>query len=132
MDVVGYLFPWVEAELAALEVCMAQSTCNQDIALKQFLKPLQWLHVVFVQDCALLHMQYPHCSIFCFAPFTFLAFADFSVNVATLVTATKEKAQLEFHNLPDHIMQSMCGFATDLQMREEQIKTKMCNEFWDM
>ena len=132
MDVVGYLFPWVEAELAALEVRMAQSTCNRDIALKQFLKLLQWLRVVLVQDCALLHAQYPHCSIFRFAPFTFPAFTDFSANAATLVTAAEEKARLAFHNLPDHIVRSMCGFATDLQMRQEQIETKMCNEFREM
>ena len=111
---------------------MAQSTCNRDIALKQFLKLLQWLRVVLVQDCALLHARYPQCSIFHFVLFTFPAFTDFSANVATLVTATEEKAQLAFHNLPDRIVQSMCGFATDLQMRQEQIETKMCNEFRDM
>ena len=55
VDVVAYLFPWVKAELVALEACMAQSCLNRDIALWQFLTLLQWLRVVLVQDCALLY-----------------------------------------------------------------------------
>ncbi len=79
-------------ELTALKVHMALSCCNRDIALRQFLKLLQWLHVILVQDCALLYAQYPHCLIFHFAPFTFPSFLTFSANAAALVTATEEKA----------------------------------------
>ena len=91
-DIASYLFPWVEDELAALEVHMVQSRHNWDITLKQFLKLLQWLRIVLVQDCALLHAQHPHCPIFSFAPFTFPSFTNFSTNAATMFTAAKEKA----------------------------------------
>src|SRR6266702_8098727 len=47
-DVVAYLFPWVEAELVALEARMAQSRLNRDIALQQFLTLLQWFRIVLV------------------------------------------------------------------------------------
>ncbi len=102
-DIVGHLFPWVEVELTVLEVRMTLSCCNRDIALRQFLKLLQWLHVVLVQDCALLYAWYPHCPIFHFAPFTFPSFLTFSANAVALVTATEEKAQLVFHNLLEHM-----------------------------
>ena len=97
-----YLFPWVEAELAALEICMSQSWLNCDIALKQFLKLLQWLCIVLVQDCTLLCAQYPTCLLFQFSPFTYPSFTTFSANAAALV-ATVEEARLAFHNLLDHM-----------------------------
>jgi hypothetical protein len=72
-----------------------------------------------VQDCALGYAQYPHCPIFKFAPFTFPSFTAFSANAVALVAAAEEKARLAFHNLPDHIAQSMHGYATDLNMKQE-------------
>ena len=118
-DVMGYLFPWVEDELEALDKCVVQSYCNKDFALQQFLQLLQWRHLVLVQDCALLHAQYPQCPMFCFAPFTFPSFTAFSANAVALVAAVEEKAQLAFHTLPEHMARSMCGYATDLQMKQE-------------
>jgi hypothetical protein len=131
-DVTGYLFPWVEAELEALNQHVAHSHLNQDIALRQFLKLLQWLRVVLVQDCALLYAQYPHCPIFKFVPFTFPSFTAFSANAVALVTAAEEKARLAFHNLPDHIAQSMRGYATDLQMRQELHLGKLSAEIQEL
>jgi hypothetical protein len=127
-DVMGHLFPWVEAELTALEVCVAQSRCNQDIALRQFLKLLQWLRLVLVQDCALLHSKYPQCPIFHIAPFTFPSFTAFSANAAALVAAAEEKARLAFHTLPDHVARSMRGYAADLQMKQELNHSKLWDE----
>ena len=118
-DVMAHLFPWVEAELDALNVRVAQFRCNQDIALRQFLKLLQWLRIVLVQDCALLHAKYPHCPIFHFEPFTFPSFTAFSANAVALVAAAEEKARLAFHTLPDHMARSMRGYAADLQMKQE-------------
>ena len=131
-DVTCYIFPWVEAELEALDQRVAQLRCNQDIALRQFLKLLQWLRIVLVQDCALLHAHHPHCPIFKFAPFTFPSFTAFSANAAALVTAAEEKARLAFHNLPDHMAQSMRGYATDLQMRQELIFRKLSAEIQEL
>jgi hypothetical protein len=131
-DVTGYIFPWVEAELEALNQRVAHSPLNQDIALRQFLKTLQWLRVVLVQDCALLYAQYPHSPIFKFAPFTFLSFTAFSANAVALVTAAEEKARLAFHNLPDHIVQSFHGYATNLQMTQEQGFSKLAAEVQEL
>lgn len=131
-DVMGHLFPWVEAELNALEVRVTQSRCNQDIALRQFLKLLQWLRVILVQDCALLHAKYPHCPIFCFAPFTFPSFTAFSANAAALVAAAEEKARLAFHTLPDHMARSMRGYAADLQMKQELNHSKLWDELREL
>jgi hypothetical protein len=127
-DVLAHLFPWVEAELAALDVRVMQSRCNQDIALQQFLKLLQWLRLVLVQDCALLHAKYPLCPIFRFAPFTFPSFTAFSANAAALVAAAEEKARLAFHTLPDHMARSMRGYAADLHMKQELNHGKLWDE----
>jgi Centromere DNA-binding protein complex CBF3 subunit, domain 2 len=131
-DVVSYLFPWVEEELAGLEDRMARSRLNRDIALKKFLILLQWLRLVLVQDCALLYARYPDCPIFRFAPFTFSSFKTFSANAAALVAAAEEKARLAFHNLPDHMAQSMRGYATDLQMKQEQNHAKLSQELQEL
>lgn len=127
-DCLAYLFPWVEPEMAALETRMSASRLNRDIALKQFLVLLQWLRVVLLQDCALLYARYPMCHIFRFAPFTFPSFATFSANATAVVTAAEETARLAFHNLPDHMARSMRGYATDLQMKQEQNHSKVCDE----
>ncbi len=131
-DVVAYLFPWVEAELVALEARMAQSRLNRDIALQQFLTLLQWLRIVLVQDCALLYTRHPTCPIFSFPPFTFPTFIAFSANATALVTATEEEARLAFHNLPDHMARSMRGYATDLQMKQEQNHSRLCDRLQEL
>jgi hypothetical protein len=131
-DCLAYLFPWVEPEMAALETRMSASRLNRDIALKQFLVLLQWLRVVLLQDCALLYARYPMCPIFRFAPFTFPSFATFSANATAVVTAAEETARLAFHNLPDHMARSMRGYATDLQMKQEQNHSKVCDELREL
>ena len=131
-DVLAYLFPWVEAELAALEVRMSQSRLNRDIALKQFLRLLQWLRIVLVQDCALLYARYPACPMFRFAPFTYPGFTTFSANAAALVIAAEEDARLAFHNLPDHMARSIRGYATDLQMKQEQNHSRVCEQLLEL
>jgi hypothetical protein len=118
--------------MAALDTRMSASQLNRDIALKQFLLLLQWLRVVLLQDCALLYARYPMCPIFRFAPFTFPSFVTFSANAAAVVTTAEETAWLAFHNLPDHMARSMCGYATDLQMRQEQNHSKVCEELQEL
>jgi hypothetical protein len=118
--------------MAALETRMGVSRLNRDIALKQFLTLLQWLRVVLLQDCALLYAQYPMCPIFRFAPFTFPSFATFSANATAVVTTAEETARLAFRNLPDHMARSMRGYATDLQMKQEQNHSKVCDELREL
>ncbi|KAF8261102.1 hypothetical protein EI94DRAFT_1810775 [Lactarius quietus] len=91
-NVMAYLFPWVDAELTVLNGHVAQSHCNQDIALQQFLKLLQWLHVILVQDCTLLYAKYPDSPIFHYAPFKLPSFTAFSANATAIVGAAWEEA----------------------------------------
>lgn len=131
-DVLDHLFPWVEAELDALQVRVSQKLSNKDIALREFLGLMQWLRVVLVQDCALLYAKYPHCPIFNFAPFTFSSFTTFSAHAANLVAAAEEKARLAFHNLPDHMARSMRGYAADLQMKQELSLRQLSEQMQEM
>lgn len=108
------------------------SPYNRDIALRNFLELLKWLRVVLVQDCALLYAQYPQCPIFRFAPFTFPSFITFSANAAALVTATEEKARLALHNLPDHMARSMRAYVTDLQIKQDQNHSKVCDKLQEL
>jgi hypothetical protein len=118
--------------MVALDTRMSASRLNRDIALKQFLLLLQWLRAVLLQDCALLYARYPMCPIFRFAPFTFPSFVTFSANATAVVTTAEETARLAFHNLPDYMARSMRGYASDLQMRQEQNHSKVCEELREL
>ena len=111
---------------------MAESFYNQDFSLRQFLMLMQWLHVVLVQDCALLYAQHPHFPIFCFEPFTFSSFTAFSANAVALVADAEEKVRLAFHSLPEHMAWSMHGYATDLQMKQELNHSKLQDQLQDL
>ncbi|KAF8273937.1 hypothetical protein EI94DRAFT_1696523 [Lactarius quietus] len=103
-DVMAYLFPWVDAELTALNG----------------------------HDCALLYAKYPDSPIFHYAPFKIRSFTAFSANVTAIVTAAQEEAQLAFHTLPDHMARSMHGYATDLQIRQELNHSKLWDELQEL
>jgi len=69
-DVLAYLFPWIEAEQAALEVQMSPLLPQSRHCFgSNFSSFCQWLHVVLVQDAAVLYSRYPTCPIFRFALF---------------------------------------------------------------
>jgi len=87
--------------------------------------------VVLVQDAAVLFSRYPTCPIFHFAPFTYPSFTTFFANATALIVAA-EKARLAFHNLPDHMARSMRGYATDLQMMQEQNYNKVCERLCEL
>jgi Centromere DNA-binding protein complex CBF3 subunit, domain 2 len=72
---ISQIFPWVEAERAALEKCEHRlGHPAQDIALRQFLHLLVWLHHVLLQDVAMLFSQNPSCPVFQFSLFCSTSF----------------------------------------------------------
>src|SRR6266404_2637063 len=61
-ELISQIFPWVEAERAALEECEHRlGHPAQDITLRQFLHLLVWLCCVLLQDVAMLFSQKPAC-----------------------------------------------------------------------
>ena len=114
------------------QFCHAQSThgtikLQSDITLNHFLKLLQWLCIVLMQDCTLLQAQHSYWLIFGFTSFMFTSFTAFSANAASLVTASKENAWLIFHDLPDHLAWRMHRYATHLQ---DEAGTEQHQDLW--
>jgi hypothetical protein len=107
---------------------MGESRLNRDIALRQFLRLLVWLRTVLIQDCALLYARFPLCPIFRFAPFTYPSFITFSNNATAIINTGEQNACLTFQNLPNHMARSMHGYATDLQMKQDQNHLQVCEE----
>jgi hypothetical protein len=113
------VFPWVEAEQAALHARQASDVRSSDIALRQFLRLLLWLRRVLLQDCAVLYSKYPSCGMFRYAPFNTFAFRDFAANLSAVITRAEEDARYALQNLPDNIVTSFRGLATDIKMDQQ-------------
>jgi len=113
------VFPWVEAEQAALDARQASDVRSSDIALRQFLRLLLWLRRVLLQDCAVLYSKYPSCGMFRYTPFNTAAFRDFAANSSTVITRAEEDARYALQNLPDNIVTSFQGLATDIKMEQQ-------------
>jgi len=86
------IFLWIEQEQAALVEHARSDLCARDMALHQFLRLLQWLCQVLLQDAALLYSDYPNCPLFHFPPFSTLVFHTFAANSKATITHTEEAA----------------------------------------
>ena len=125
------LFLWVELEQAALHARQSSGVKSSDIALKQFLLLLVWLRRVLLQDCAVLYSKYPSCGMFCYAPFNTPTFREFASTSAAVICRAEEDAHHVLKNLPDNVVTSFCGLATDIKMDQQaqQIASDTC---WDV
>lgn len=113
------LFPWVESEQAALDARQASGVKLSDIALKQFLRLLVWLRRVVLQDCAVLYSKYPSCGMFRYAPFNTPTFRAFASTSAAIVSRAEEDARHALKSLPDNVVTSFRGLATDIKMDQQ-------------
>lgn len=118
-DLLMSVFPWVEAEQAALHARQASDVRSSNIALRQFLRLLLWLWRVLLQDCAVLYSKYPSCGMFCYTPFNTSAFRDFAANSSAVITRAEEDARYALQNLPNNIVTSFWGLATDIKMDQQ-------------
>jgi hypothetical protein len=118
------IFPWVEVEQAALHARQAGDVRSSDIALRQFLRLLLWLRRVLLQDCAVLYSKYPSCGMFRYAPFNTFTFRDFATNSSAVIARAEEDARYALQNLPDNIVTSFRGLATDIKMDQQAQRIK--------
>lgn len=119
-ELLNALFPWVEAEISALDKQRSIDRLAQDISLWHFLHLLIWLRLVLLQDAAVLYTKHPDCSIFKYAPFNTLAFREFAATAAAQITQAEEEARLAFQHLPEHLVQSLRGVVTGLSLEQKQ------------
>jgi Centromere DNA-binding protein complex CBF3 subunit, domain 2 len=120
----------VEAEQAALHARQASGIKSSDIALKQFLRLLLWLRRVLLQDCAVLYSRYPSCGIFRYAPFNTPTFREFSSTSSAVILRAEEDARHALQNLPDNVVTSFRGLATDIKM-DQQAQRVASDTRWD-
>ena len=114
------VFPWVEAEIVALDKRMAANLAARDFALKQFLRLLQWLHLVLLQDMAVLLPTHQDAAIFAYPPFNSTAFSAFSAASVSMLAAAKEQSQQLLGNLPQHVADTFSGLLRMLMMNSER------------
>lgn len=103
------IFPWIEAEQAALLKREHSNRFARDIALHQYLNTMGWFRRVLIQDMAVLFTQNPHTAIFKVAPFKSQTFHDFAAASVAVIHAAEEVARLTFKNLLQHLVASMQG-----------------------
>jgi hypothetical protein len=116
------VFPWVEGEMAALERRATANPDARDFALKHFLRLLQWLRVVLLQDAAVLFLTHPDAGLFRCPLFTSPAFVAFAMQSVQALAAAEESAQLALRNLPQHVVDSISGLLQRVTMNQEQIR----------
>jgi Centromere DNA-binding protein complex CBF3 subunit, domain 2 len=103
------VFPWVEAELAALTAHQLNYQFAQDVTLCNFLEVLVWFHTVLLQDVAILYTMFPDANIFCYPPFCSPVFHDFAGTSVAQIKKSEEEAHLTFKNLPENLVTSLQG-----------------------
>ncbi|KAG9021570.1 hypothetical protein FRB95_001914 [Tulasnella sp. JGI-2019a] len=69
MDLLATIFPWVEAEEAALKAHVATEPLSKDMALSKFLSLMKWLQMVIIQDAAILQHELPDSALWGHMPF---------------------------------------------------------------
>jgi len=114
------VFPWVEAETAALEKRTAADRNALDLALKEFLKLMLWLRLVLIQDAAVLLPLIPNAALFRYPPFNSPAFAAFSAHSVSAITTAEENARLALDKLPSQVSSSLGGLLQMLTANREQ------------
>jgi Centromere DNA-binding protein complex CBF3 subunit, domain 2 len=114
------VFPWVEAELAALTARQLDYRFAQDVALRNFLEVLVWFRTVLLQDAAILYTMFPDANIFCYPPFCSPIFRDFAGTSVARIKEIEEEARLAFKNLPENLVTSLRGAVATVQLENKK------------
>ena len=118
-DLLTEIFPFVESAQAELQEHVRKSSLATDIALKQFLSVLSWVHTVLLQDGAVLYSQHPELPIFQFHPFDTSQFQSFAAQSVQQVVNAEETSRLAFQNLPQHLITSLRGVITNMSLEQQ-------------
>ncbi|KAJ3741059.1 hypothetical protein EV360DRAFT_76778 [Lentinula raphanica] len=111
------IFPWVEAEQAALAARRDQHGKRaEDYALIQFLKLLLFLRRVLLQDAAILFTDFPNSFIFSIAPFDSSVFRDWASSASSVVERAESCAREQFENLPNYLVGTLRGIMVNQQI----------------
>jgi len=120
------IFPWIEDERAALDLRVQQiGRRANDYTLRNFLLLLVWFRRVLLQDAAVIYHSHPSCQIFGFAPFNTPAFKQFSAAAPASIVEAEQAASVALQNLPEHMVRSVRGIITDVNMSQRQQSNEM-------
>ena len=101
------VLPWVAEELRKVEVLNQHANVKvHDISAKNFLECLLWLKTVFLQDMAILTLQFPGLPIFDHPVFNMPEWAPFSREVQEIVAANAVRGDMKIN---------ICFFFIELQ-----------------
>ncbi|KAJ6620586.1 hypothetical protein B0H10DRAFT_1945895 [Mycena sp. CBHHK59/15] len=107
--ILSVLFPWVEAEVTALDSRYDKNKLALDTALKQLLKVFIFFRRVLVQDAAVLYTKNPHASLFKYAPFNSTSFRLFALESTSSITKVETDARLALKDVPENIAIALRG-----------------------
>ena len=116
------IFPFIEAEEAALRAREKANHFARDIALKQLLRLFTWFRRVLLQDAALHFVDNPHAAIFKYPPFNTPAFREFASGSTAAIAAAEQQARLALQNLPRQMEQSMRGILATNSLEMQQMQ----------
>lgn len=95
-SLIDEVLPWVAEELRKVEVLNQHPNVKMhDISAKNFLDNLMWLKTVFLQDMAILTLQYPGLPIFDHPVFSLPEWGPFSREVQEIVAANAVRGHIE-------------------------------------
>ncbi|KAG8979309.1 hypothetical protein FRB94_002973 [Tulasnella sp. JGI-2019a] len=109
MDLLATIFPWVEAEEAALKACAAAEPLSKDMALSKFLGLMKWLQMVIIQDAAILQHELPDSALWGHMPFNTVQFCDFSWVSVAQVDKAEQEACMALKEFPPSVVQTVQG-----------------------
>lgn len=132
-ELLALIFPWVEAEEAALQARYRENPANQDIAAKQLFRLLKWFRRVLAQDLAVLYSREPRWQslVFDVKPFNLPIFDTFARGVASRLADIERTARLRLDQFPERIASGFRSAIQDfaLQQRAEQAANRQLLEF---
>lgn len=123
-DLVKLLFPWVEEQLAALEVREKETPFSRDIALRQVFTLLIWFRVLLLQDGALLYMKHPQAPLFQYAPFNSPQFRVFAASSVEKIAEVEAQGRLAIKGLPQTLVRGFQGAMSGVSMAQHAARSE--------
>lgn len=122
------VFPWIEEEMASLADRISVHGKNgHDDALDSFLKLLQFLRRVLLQDAAVLCLKSSDSIIFTFPPFNTSEFNAFALDMRRAIELADLSARQKSDNLPGKLGEALKGNAAVSLIRQEQTRVTLEN-----
>lgn len=120
-ELLACIFPWVEEEQHAYMLRVEKHGLKAiDYALRHFLDTLIILHMILLQDAAVLYSKHPECSIWNFKPFNTPAFSEFACTSVAVLEMAELEVKRRLECLPETVATLMRGIVEAMEIQQNQ------------